>query len=435
MNYKSLVIGADTPTVLQNGRSVPSIDFDNASTKPTFVSSLEAMSRFAPVYTNINGGQSFKALYSEQQYEKTREDVLNFFKADTKNNVVVFLQNTTEAINKLAYIFSQINYDGVILLSMMEHHANILPWTGKFKVDYVDVDDFGRLMIDDLEQKLVNHQGAVKLVAITGASNVTGYINPIHQIATLAHKYKAKVLIDGAQLVPHCPLDMKPDGSPEHIDFLVFSAHKMYAPFGIGALIGPRTIFENTVPEYAGSTNANGVTLKTVTWKTPPLKEEAGTPNIMGVIALQAAIKTLSEIGMETIKRLESDLSRRIIERLMTLEGIEIYCDVNYPRISIIPINLEGIPHDLLTKILADEAAVEVRNGYLSAQPYVDILLKRNPNSQCLTSYHPPHPGMVRISLAFYNSEEEIERFVKDLALILSNKKQILQKYGKWLTS
>jgi cysteine desulfurase / selenocysteine lyase len=428
MDYKDLVIGADIPVKLNNCKTISSIYLDNASTKPIFKSTLNAVNQYVPMYTTINGGHSNKSLYSEYEFKKTREDILDFLKADKKSNIAIFVQNATEGINKMSYLLSQKYPKSVVLTTLMEHHSNILPWTGKFTVDFIEVDNSGRLIMDDLEAKLIKYQGKVKLVTVSGASNVTGYINPIHKIAALAHKFGAQLLVDGAQLIPHCPVDMKPDSSPEHLDFFVFSAHKLYAPFSIGALIGLREFFESTVPEYVG-TNAELVTLQNVTWLSVPAKHEAVIANVIGAVALKDALKTLNQLGMENVKVWEGNLSKMTIEGIRKIPDLKIYLDDEAPRIGIIPINVKGIPHDLLEKALAQEYGIQVRNGYLSAQPYVERLLNVAPDiiNNNSDDYRPTHPGIVRISFGLYNTETEVTRFLEVLQEIVNNKKKIIE--------
>ena len=207
----------------------------------------------------------------------------------------------------------------------MEHLANDLPWRDTFNVDYVHIDQYGKLDMEDLEMKLRKHCGNVKLVTVTGASNVTGYKNPIGHIAGLTHKYGAKILVDGAQLVPHCPVDMKDYNSPEHVDYLVFSAHKMYAPFGIGVLIGPNDAFEERPPMCKGGGAVKLVAKQFVEWEDPPFKDEAGTPNAVGVVALMAAIRTLKYIGMDVIHDCEQRLIDYAIQGLMCIPNLRVY--------------------------------------------------------------------------------------------------------------
>jgi selenocysteine lyase/cysteine desulfurase len=232
-------VGLDTPVPIAQGGSTIGINFDNAATTPPFLSVMEEIGRFAPQYSSIHRGAGYKSVFSSQVYEEARKEVMKFVGGDPRTDVVIFLKNTTEGINKLSYRLWDKNKNGIVLTTWMEHHSNLLPWRDKYSVDYIDIDEQGRLRLGDLQAKLERYQGAVKLVTVTGASNVTGHRNPIYKIAELAHRYGAKICVDGAQLVPHAAVDMRPSHSPEHIDFLAFSAHKMYAPFGTGVLIGP----------------------------------------------------------------------------------------------------------------------------------------------------------------------------------------------------
>jgi cysteine desulfurase/selenocysteine lyase len=315
----------------------------------------------------------------------------------------------------------------------MEHLANDLPWRDKFFVDYIGTDQEGRLQMNDLENKLTKYKGKVKLVAVTGASNVTGYVNPIHEIARIAHRHGAEILVDGAQLVPHLPVNMKPADSPEHIDYLVFSAHKMYAPFGIGILIGPRKTFEKATPVYKGGGCVRLATRRFVQWDEPPAKDEAGSPNLMGIVALIAAIKSLQSIGMERIEQYESQLTDYAISRLKTITDLNLYthCNPNEKKVSIIPFNIKGMPHELVTKILSIEDGIAVRNGLFCAHPYLGKLLNLTDSDlyNCLRDQNTNLPGMVRISFGLYNEYWEIDRLIKALTRITTHKNYYLNKY------
>ena len=308
-NYRHLVVGADTKVPLYNGQLTTAINFDNAASTPPLVSVMEEIVKFSSMYSSIHRGTGYKSQLSSQFFEEARSIVMKFVNANPHQDTVIFVKNTTEAINKLSYRLWDGKKKSVILSTCMEHHSNDLPWRNKFQVDYVQTDRFGKLSLEDLESKLIKHKGNVKLVTVTGASNVTGYVNPIHKIAELAHHYRAKILVDGAQLVPHQAMNMKPTNPLQHIDYLAFSAHKMYAPFGIGVLIGPKETFKQGISEMVGGGTAEIVTHDWVLWETPPHKEEAGSPNVMGVVALVAAIKTLTALGMGNIDQYENQLT------------------------------------------------------------------------------------------------------------------------------
>ncbi|GFN35021.1 aminotransferase class V-fold PLP-dependent enzyme [Tepidimicrobium xylanilyticum] len=422
--YKNLVHGVNTLVPVINGNKVPYINFDNAATTPPFSSVIHEINRFSPYYSSVHRGTGYKSIISSQLYDRARYMVLDFVKADKNFYTAIFVKNTTEAINKLSYRLIDEIKDGIVLSTYMEHHSNDLPWRHRYKVDYVEVDERGRLDLDHLESLLKKYRGRVKLVTVTGASNVTGYINPIHKIAEIAHRYNSKILVDGAQLVPHHPVDMKPVEDPAHIDFIAFSAHKMYAPFGIGVLIAPKYIFQSGIPDQVGGGTVDLVTPKEVTWTSPPEKEEAGTPNLFGVVALIESIKTLKKLDMNRISNYERKLTKYTLERLKTVPNIVIYDDGNVKnKVSIISFNVKGLYHGKVAAILSLEGGIGVRNGCFCAQPYIQKLLKvtekdiekykRDPNLY--------RPGTVRISYGLYNDFQEVNVLIELLRQIGNN--------------
>jgi cysteine desulfurase / selenocysteine lyase len=421
--YRHLVMGTDTKIPLFNGQWVPSINFDNAASTPPMVSVMEEINRFSPMYSSIHRGTGYKSQYSSHIYEEARETVLNFVNADPLNDTVIFVKNTTEAINKLSYRLKEDNKKSVILSTWMEHHSNDLPWRNKFQVDYVQVDSEGKLDLKDLESKLIRYKGKVKLVTVTGASNVTGYINPIHKIAELAHHYQAKILVDGAQMVPHTIVNMRPQNPLQRIDYLAFSAHKMYAPFGIGVLIGPRETFQQGASELVGGGTAQIVTHNWVIWNDPPHKDEAGSPNVMGVVALAAAIKTLRALDMRKIDHYECQLAEYAYSGLRSIPGITLYSQFSpgEPRIGVIPFNVKGIPHERVALILANEAGIAVRTGCFCTQPYIQKLLSISPKQMeyFKKNHNSSRPGIVRISFGLYNNFSEINTLLQMLEQIV----------------
>lgn len=412
-NYRNLVIGVDTKIPLHNGQLTTAINFDNAASTPPFVSVMEEIAKFSTMYSSIHRGTGYKSQYSSRLFEEARSVVLKFVNADPFQDTVIFVKNTTEAINKLSYRLWEGKKKGVILSTWMEHHSNDLPWRNKFQVDYVQIDQYGKLCLEDLESKLIKHKGNVKLVAVTGASNVTGYVNPIHKIAELAHRYRAKILVDGAQLVPHNPVNMKPANPLHHIDYLAFSAHKMYAPFGIGVLIGPKETFNHGISEFVGGGTAEIVTHDWVIWEKPPHKEEAGSPNVMGVVALVAAIKTLAALGMKNIDDYETQLTNYANAKLKSIPGITLYSHtaLGEPRIGVIPLNIKGIVHERVATILSKQAGIAVRTGCFCTQPYIQRLLSISPKQMEFyrKSGDASRPGLVRISFGLYNDFAEID--------------------------
>lgn len=434
-DFRDLVVGVNTKIPLSNGQCITGINFDNGATTPPLYSVMEEIKNFVPWYSSIHRGAGYKSLLSSDVYEKGRETIKAFVNADKTRDVLIYTKNTTEAINLLSYTIAQRADKKIILSTDMEHLANDLPWRDKFPIDYVCLDQDGMLSINDLEMKLNNYKGKVKLVTVTGASNVTGYKNPIYKIARLAHKHGAQVLVDGAQLAPHCPIDMKPYDSPEHIDYLVFSAHKMYAPFGVGVLIGPKETFVGQEPFCKGGGAVQLVSHQFIDWDSPPHKEEAGTPNVIGVVALLAAIRTLESIGMNVIDDYEQELIHYTINGLKSIDGLKLYCctQKNENRLGIISFDLPGIHHELVAKILSYESGISVRSGLFCAHPYIEKLLGLTTDKLEYYQQTPsaPFPGLVRISLGMYNNCQEVDILIDSLTRISANKNEYKKKYEK----
>lgn len=430
---RNTVVGANREIPLHNGEYVTGINFDNAATTPPFCAVMQEINRFAPWYSSIHRGKGYKSVLSSDLYEEGRKVIAGFVNADLSKDVIIYTKNTTESINILSYILFHEDEKQIILATDMEHLANDLPWRDKFTVDYVGLDAAGKLSLADMEKKLRRYEGRVKLVTVTGASNVSGLINPIDTIARMAHRYGAKLLLDGAQLVPHCPVDMKPHHSPEHIDYLAFSAHKMYAPFGVGVLIGPQATFTRATPVYQGGGDVKLVSRQFVEWDDPPARHEAGTPNVMGVVALTAAIQTLQNIGMETIRQYERALISYALSGLRQIPRIIFYgCGgMEEERVSLLSFNIEGIHHKAIAKILSGEGGIAVRSGLFCAHPYAQKLLKLTAAEveYCHQHLDTLLPGMVRMSLGLYNNCREVDCFLELLERIARNPDHYRKKY------
>lgn len=426
-NYRNLFMGIDSPVPLRDGSSIPGINFDNGATTPPLWAVMNEINSFATNYGSVHRGTGYKSIISSELYEQARKEVLRFVGGDYQRDTVIFVKNTTEALNKLANRLYSKHKNGMVLTTWMEHHSNLLPWREKFQIDYIEIDEQGRLRLDDLQAKLERYQGLVKLVTVSGASNVTGHRNPIHRIAEIVHRYGAKICVDGAQLVPHAPVNMGPSNSLEHIDYLAFSGHKMYAPFGTGVLIGPRETFEEGAPDYTGGGTARIVTPDKVIWYEAPRREEAGTPNLMGVVALLAAMRTLSALGMKRVQAHEEELLAYTYEKLRWLGGLYFYGGIPLSkeqlsqRIGVISFNVAGMYHQEVAEFLAQEGGISVRNGCFCAQPYVQRLMNISREQIELHMANPtlPQPGMVRISFGLYNTKEEVDRLIEVMSRIV----------------
>jgi selenocysteine lyase/cysteine desulfurase len=433
---RSLVIGVNTRIPLIDGKYTTAINFDNAATTPPFHAVMKEIEEFVPWYSSVHRGTGYKSILTSNIYEAGRDIVKRFVKADPVRDTVIFTKSTTEAINILAYKLAAGDTNQMVLSTDMEHLANDLPWRYHSKVDYVKIDRTGHLSLEDLEAKLVLYKGKVKLVTVTGASNVTGFINPIYEIARIAHRYGAKILVDGAQWVPHCVVDLKPCDAPEHIDFLAFSAHKMYAPFGAGVLIGPKELFQQGLPMCKGGGAVTLVTRDAVDWEEAPFRDEAGTPNALGVAAMLASIRVLQSIGMNKLFEYEKTLIDYAITGLRTVSGVQLYGSPGQgdQHVSLVSFHVDGMHHRLVSKILSYEAGIAVRSGLFCAHPYVQKLLKLRPEDLEYCHAHPDAelPGLVRISLGLYNHHREIDKFIDVLSWVVRNSKQLQEKYSSF---
>ncbi len=421
-NVRQAVVGVNAQIPLYDGRMAPYINFDNAASTPTLQPVLDKINELMVWYSSIHRGTGFKSQISSELYDLSREIVANFFGLSlSENHTVIFVKNTTEAINKLAFRFPFEPGD-VVLVSRMEHHSNDLPWRRRAKVVYIEVDDQGRLLMDDLETKLRQYQGKVKLLAVTGASNVTGWVNDIHRMAELAHAHGARILVDAAQLAPHRKINMQPQNDPGHIDFLAFSGHKIYAPFGGGALLGDTDIFETGEPDMVGGGTVAIVSYDKSVYLPPPESDEAGTPNTVGVIAMAKALLVMDEIGMDAVAQHEEELTRYALEKMQTIPELHILGS-NDPqdaphRLGVIAFNIGDLPHALTAAILNHEGGIGVRNGCFCAHPYLKLLMNisdeeaERMEAAILAGDRSQIPGAVRVSFGIYNTREEIDHLI-----------------------
>ena len=283
-------------------------------------------------------------------------------------------------------------------------------------VDYIEVDEYGRLKIDEFEKKLKECNGKIKYVSVTGASNVTGYVNDIHKIAEITHKYKSKIIVDGAQLVPHKRVDMWGNGN-DSIDFLVFSGHKLYAPFGGGAIIGLKKDFEEGITDDEGGGTVNIVMDNWIEYLSPPEKDEAGTPNYFGAVSIVEALKTLDKIGFDNIHANEIMLRDRLIQGLKAIPKVVNYGDVESydDRLGIGVFNIEYAYHQVVAEKLAKIYGISVRQGWFCAHPYCRRLMHISEKTATNFIYDErvKMPGMIRVSFGIYNTKEEVDYFLE----------------------
>ncbi len=415
-----LIVGGRTLVPTIDGTLRPYINLDNAASSPIARPVKETMDTFLEWYAAVHRGSGFKSQVSSLAYEQARERLARFVGADLSDRCLIFVRNATEAINRCANRIPLCEGD-VVLSSLMEHHSNILAWRRRCAhVESISVDDFGAPLVEDLEERLRQNAGHVRLVAISGGSNVTGVIPDMKNIARITHAAGAMLLVDAAQLAPHRPINMGEVGDPESIDFLAFSGHKMYAPLGCGVLIGPYSAFQGGVPELVGGGTVLFVSEEEEMWGGPPESEEAGSPNVVGAVAMVAAARFLSDdLGWDTVVRHERELTSYALTRLNEIPGLTIYGsrDPALPqdRLGVIAFNLEKVHHQLTAAILSHEYAIGTRTGGFCAHPYLMRLFGLTTDR-----VHELHqevscgdrrgmPGAVRMSFGFYSSRGEVD--------------------------
>jgi selenocysteine lyase/cysteine desulfurase len=313
-------------------------------------------------------------------------------------------------------------------VSLLEHHSNDLPWRKIAQVHHVEVDKNGNLIEADLDRLLKKFRGRVKLVAISGGSNVTGHLPNIHSIAKKAHAAGAKILVDCAQLAPHRQINIKPLSDPSHLDYITVSAHKLYAPFGTGALVGRKDTFETGIPEFCGGGTIDVVTTDDVEWTAPPDRDEAGTPNVAGAVAMAKALTILNKLSMPAIAAHETELTAYALKKLSQIKSVTVLGDSKpdqaADRLGVIPFKVKGMHNGLVAAILSTEWGIGVRSGCFCAHPYVTRLLNVSHKGleqfrkEVLAGDRRRMPGVVRVSFGMYNTLEEVDKLSTALTAI-----------------
>lgn len=418
-DFRDLFIGVNEEIKLSKGNKVLPINFDNAATTPSFKENLKAIEYMLNLYSSIGRGIGYRENFCNEFYENSKSKILDFFRVKNKEKyTAIYVKNATEGLNLLGKALSdKKNY---VISTRMEHHANDLPWREYGNVLYIEVDNLGRLKKEEIEESIKRYKGRVKYLTITGASNVTGYLNPIYEIAKIAHDNNIKIIVDGAQLVSHREINIEGTGKGDNIDFLVFSAHKIYAPFGLGVVIALKEEIEKKEPLLRGGGAVDLVSDSKVFLDTEPERFEAGTQNLIGVCALLSSLRIIKNIGFEKIKAKEERLKNLLIKGLEDINKVILYGDSNYEeRTGVVVFNIEGIYHEDMAKRLADFRGISIRNGSFCAHPYVRRLLNLKEEEFLKYAYKDlKRPGMLRASLGLYNTESEVYEFLNCIELL-----------------
>ena len=390
----------DFPVLSRRRNGKPLIYFDNAATtlKPRQV--IDAVkSYYENCSANVHRGVYELSQEATDLYEDSRSRIADFI--GCKSNELVFVRNTTEGINLVAYGIKWIPGDEVIS-TVMEHHSNMIPWqiaSKRFGVElkYTGVKQDGQLDLDELEQLVTDR---TRLIAVCHVSNVLGTINDVKRVAKIAHDHGALLLVDAAQSVPHMPINVK----ELDCDFLAFSGHKLLGPTGIGCLYIREGVEEELEPPFGGGEMISHVELYSYRLNDMPWRFEPGTPNIAGAIGLAAAVDYLKSIGMESIREYEKQLTARAIDILKELDGIEVYGPMDpEKRCGLVAFNLKGVSGELVAALLDEFENIAVRSGFHCAQPLHKVFGARS---------------SVRASFYLYNTLDELEVFKRGLERI-----------------
>jgi len=399
-----------------DGHERPYVALDTAASTSALEQVLRRVEEFLPSYSSIHRGAGYKSQLATEAYESAREAALSFAGREGRDDIAIICRNTTEAVNHLAYRL-RLRPDDVVVTSVVEHHANLLPWSRVATCRYVECRSDGTFTAGDVANEL-DRSPKPRLLTVTGASNITGWLPPIDEIIDAAHDREIPVAVDCAQLAPHRHLPVK-------ADFVTWSGHKMYAPFGAGVLIGPRKTFVDGDPFLAGGGAVELVELGEVVWTDPPDREEAGSPNVVGAVALHAAIDTLAEVGWPAIIAHDRHMGQLLREGLANIPGVHVLGpDPRTDMLPVVTFTVEGLSHALVAARLSAEDGIGVRHGCFCAHPYLVRLLGLTDDevtdfrNEVRRGDRTRMPGAVRASAGINTTEADISRLISAVARI-----------------
>ncbi len=393
-----------------DGSERPLVYLDHAATThppDAVIDRVEHFLRFE--YANVHRATYQLARRSTLRFEDAYRTCARFVGADLDHHCVVFTSNTTAACELVAHAVEP--RDGAVLVTDLEHHSSDLPHRRRGRVVRIGLDAEHRLDMAALRETL--RRDRIKLVSITGAANVTGWMPPIHEIAALAHDAGALVCVDAAQLLAHAPVDMGPPGEATSIDFLVAAGHKAYAPFGAGFLIGPRAVLDAVEPVVPGGGVAAAVDEDGVTWLPSPDRHQFGTPNVGGAIGMAEMLAILDRIGMDRVREHELALFHRMVDGLQAIGGVRLHGPSSLDeRVGIVPFDVEGVNDMLTAAVLGEEFGIAVRNGRFCSHIHSRRLLGDDHEG-----------GAVRASIGLYNDESDVDAFLAAVEAV---------RHGRW---
>ena len=415
------IAGAGRRVPLVDGRTARYVDLDVAASAPALRAVADHVAEILPVYGSVHRGAGWTSQVSTALYEAARATVASFVGA-RPGDVAVLVRNTTDALNLLASaVPADANGTGEVLFLDVEHHANLLPWRRR-PHHWVEAAHTLAGTVARVADALAERP--VALLAVTGSSNVTGELLPMAQLADLAHATGARIAVDAAQLAPHRRIDIAETG----IDYVAFSGHKLYAPFGTGALVGRRDWLDAAPPYLAGGGAVREVALDGSEWAAAPQRHEAGTPNVVGAAALAAACRVLADLPDAVLGAHEAHLRERLVRGLRALPGVRvlsIWPDAT-ERIGVVSFTVEGFDPGWLAAYLSAEHGIGVRDGRFCAHPLMERLLGGRNGA-----------GAVRASLGVGSSSEDVEALLEALEDLLTGGQTwtYALEHGRWAPS
>lgn len=443
-------VGLDTHYELATGERTRRIYLDTTASALRLQVVHDVLEKFQPFYSNTHSVLHFGAKLSTKEYDWAHDMVLEFVNADPETYTAFFVgSGTTAGINRVARTLREKRPErDTVVTSIMEHHSNDLPHRKSFpNIVHVPAEmaktSIGRVNITRLKEALEEHGERVNYVAITGVSNVTGIVNPVHEIAELAHKYGALLMVDAAAMAAHKPIIMTGHDNPAHnIDVVVFSGHKIYAPGSPGVVVTRKDLFADIEPQEVGGGMVEDVYLNRYTMMDQfPAREEAGTPNICGAIGLAASLYCLNKVGMDKIADEEFATISHALKKLSEIDNLIIYGETDATaceRAGALSFNVRDIEHGLVAAILNDYFNIAVRNECFCAHPYVremitEVLSQEEDelDDEELERLADLHRGMVRASFGIYSTREDADALAKAVEEIARNGASYAEHYDR----
>jgi selenocysteine lyase/cysteine desulfurase len=410
------LVGAETQVPVVTGGTRRYVNLDYAASAPALVRVHDAVEELLGWYSSVHRGAGFKSRASTAAYEGARESIRRFVNARA-DDAVIITRNTTDSINLVAATLPEGTH---VVAFAGEHHANLLPWK-RCGATFLPIPETPvAATLEDLPACNDPH-----LVAVTGASNVTGEIWPLREVARVAHQHGARLLVDAAQLAPHAPIDM----SRDEIDYLALSGHKLYAPYGAGALIGVRDWLTGGDPFLRGGGAVKIVTVDDTVWADLPDRQEAGSPNVIGAVAMGVACDTLASVGMDRIAAEEADLIAYARATLGAIGGFQHYrvWGADHARVGLLTFNLGETPYDLLAAILSAEHGIGIRHGCFCAHPLMMRILRIDDAEahrlldDARAGGHERLPGAARMSVGLGTTRTDIDSLADALRAVASD--------------